>query len=272
MSAPETRLKAPKTPRNEEEEGKRENENQFDPLRSLSPLFLNLSESIEDLQTNLIQLDQVCQFLDGFNQSFSSYLYGLRMSFYTTEFEEGPDEESLRDKEEEEEEEQLRLKVEEEEKKRLNQMEDRFRVRTYEVADQSNMSGISQTREVSTKSHSFHHPQPSTSTSTSNRTSKLPRPFKSQSKAQQKQLMKSTEPIMTTLPIKFREQQPSRQEMEKVICLLFLNPHGLSLKQIVKLDPTLALHRARECATALVAAKQATKLNQDGLVYRLNQG
>lgn len=68
---------------------------------------------------------------------------------------------------------------------------------------------------------------------------------------------------MASLPLKFREQQPSRQEMERVICLLLLYPIGLPLKQIVKLEPSLALHRARECATALVAARQATKLNRD---------
>ncbi|EGG10035.1 uncharacterized protein MELLADRAFT_103364 [Melampsora larici-populina 98AG31] len=292
MSAPDTRLKAPKTPlkrisrnslraqalstsqANQPNPNLRSSEppESFkDPLKSISPLFSDLSDSIQDLHTNLIRLDQVCENLNGFNQSFSSYLYGLRMIYYTTDFDEAPDEigfKEFKKRKVEIEEMRLKLKLVEDEKKMSNSLDHhRFDqdVSGYEQADQSSTSGIAQNRDYS-KPHqpvqSTSH-QASGSGSGSRGPSQQPKSFKSQTKAQQKQLLRSTEPIMKTLPIKFREQQPSRSEMEKVICLLFLNPNGLSLKQVVKLDPTLALHRARECVTALVAAKQASKSNED---------
>lgn len=97
-----------------------------------------------------------------------------------------------------------------------------------------------------------------------------PKSYTQQSKAQQKQLLKFTESYLASLPIKYREQQPHRHEMELVIILLRLNLKGLLVKEIVKLEPTLAMHRARECATTLVAAKLATKINSpEGLLYKL---
>ncbi|KAG0147829.1 hypothetical protein CROQUDRAFT_132278 [Cronartium quercuum f. sp. fusiforme G11] len=237
-------------------------------LESLGPLFSDLAEAVSDLHMNLTNLDLVCQDLDGFNQAFSTYLYGLRMSHYTTGFDEAPDHESFefareRRKKAQQEEEEERRRVKEDEKVKLAEALERSQEASrFELADRSIASTSS--------SHQRGIPRPTSSittnlhgTSKPHTQSKSLKNFTNSTRAQQRQLIRSTEPILSTLPLKFREKQPSRQEMEKVICLLLIYPNGLGLKQIIKLEPTLALHRARECCTALVAAKQATKFNKD---------
>lgn len=81
--------------------------------------------------------------------------------------------------------------------------------------------------------------------------------------AQQKALLKWTSSILPSLPILFREKQPQRSEMEKVLILLRTHPNGLYVPDFTKLDSTLAAHRARECVNVLVAAKHAVKINKN---------
>ncbi|OAV91654.1 hypothetical protein PTTG_06504 [Puccinia triticina 1-1 BBBD Race 1] len=251
-------------------------------LEHLAPLFVDLSDAITDLHINLSNLDLVCQDLDGFNEAFSAFIYGLRVNSYVTDFEEAPKLQSFLDaqaRKEAERDERLREQAQQEARKRLEEsnsrqtdQEESFMTTEHSMATRSanqasTSSNPNQTRSTNQRGNINHGA--STSSSSAKITGPKPKNFTQASKSQQKQLLKFTEKIMSTLPLKFREQQPHRQEMELVISLLKLNPNGLLIKDIVKLEPTLAMHRARECATALVAAKKAAKLNKDGLLYKL---
>ncbi|KNZ59850.1 hypothetical protein VP01_1652g5 [Puccinia sorghi] len=232
-------------------------------LHHLAPLFADLSDAITDLHINLSNLDLVCQDLDGFNESFAAFIYGLRVNSYLTDFDQAPKLRSFKDA--------LAHK-------QMNQLEEQANKIQYENIHQNNNhqqeeSFISNDRSINNKPTNqpnnkiLTHQQLIGSTTTA--TGPKPKNYTQANKNQQKQLIKFTEKIMPALPLKFREQQPHRHEMELVIILLKLYPNGLLIKDIVKLEPTLAMHRARECATALVAAKKADKFNKDGLLYKL---
>ncbi|GAA5993356.1 hypothetical protein JCM5350_005232 [Sporobolomyces pararoseus] len=59
-------------------------------LTHLSPLFTELSNSVQDLVENCQNLSSVSKDLDLFNQGFASYLYGLRINGYTFDFKHPP--------------------------------------------------------------------------------------------------------------------------------------------------------------------------------------
>ncbi|EFP84285.1 uncharacterized protein PGTG_10663 [Puccinia graminis f. sp. tritici CRL 75-36-700-3] len=249
-------------------------------LEHLAPLFVDLSDAITDLHINLSNLDLVCQDLDGFNEAFSAFIYGLRVNSYVTDFDEAPKLKSFLDaqaRKEAEREERLREQAEKEARRQLeesksqrNEQEESFMTNEHSMTTRSaNQASTSSNPNQSRSANQRGNNNGSSTSSSSKIAGPKPKNFTQASKTQQKQLLKFTEKIMVTLPLKFREQQPHRQEMELVISILKLNPNGLLIKDIVKLEPTLAMHRARECATALVAAKKAVKLNKDGLLYKL---
>lgn len=64
----------------------REVEDGAEPLEHLFHVFAELSEGFEDLAVNFEALNAVCESLDSFNEGFASFLYGLRVNAYTTEF------------------------------------------------------------------------------------------------------------------------------------------------------------------------------------------
>lgn len=60
------------------------------PLDSFTPSFSELSDSLVDLDSNIQQIQRVHESLTSFNESFSSFLYGLQINAYTVEFNELP--------------------------------------------------------------------------------------------------------------------------------------------------------------------------------------
>jgi DASH complex subunit DAM1 len=56
------------------------------PLDALQPAFLELSESIADLETNFEHLQMMHHSLARFSESFASFLYGLNMNAFCVDF------------------------------------------------------------------------------------------------------------------------------------------------------------------------------------------
>lgn len=200
------------------------------------------------------------------------------MNAYITDFDEAPKLQSFRDAQARKEADRRRLQ-EQEEKEAKRKLEEQAQTHTVQQQDDQDYPGVTldqsiikrSTNQASTSEHSTRGQTNQKANSSSSKLvgQKSSRSFTQASKAQQKQLLKFSEQVMANLPLKYREKQPHRQEMELVISVLKLNPNGLLIKDIVKLEPTLAMHRARECVTALVAAKKAVKFNNEGLVYKL---
>ena len=59
-----------------------------DPLVHLTPLFAELADAAADLAGNLQGLEALQAKLEGFNEAFGGYLYGIRMNAYAVDFEE----------------------------------------------------------------------------------------------------------------------------------------------------------------------------------------
>lgn len=49
-----------------------------DPLAHLKPLLQETADALDVLADNFTALNQVNDYLDGFNESFASFLYGLK--------------------------------------------------------------------------------------------------------------------------------------------------------------------------------------------------
>lgn len=60
------------------------------PIDDLSSQFIELNDSLVDLDSNVQQVQQIHESLNGFNESFASFLYALQVNAYVTEFNEIP--------------------------------------------------------------------------------------------------------------------------------------------------------------------------------------
>jgi DASH complex subunit DAM1 len=60
------------------------------PLDSLEPAFAELSDALTDLNANFEQLQDMHNSLARFSESFSSFLYGLNMNAFCSEFPQAP--------------------------------------------------------------------------------------------------------------------------------------------------------------------------------------
>ncbi|KAI8443821.1 hypothetical protein BY996DRAFT_8191267 [Phakopsora pachyrhizi] len=259
-----------------------------EPLDNLSELFSDLADSVTDLSTNLLNLDRVCQDLDGFNHSFSSFLYGLRISSYVTEFEEAPKLDSfefskyLQRKKPQQDQDEFESYLSKNFKDLIPD-EANSTIRNESCIEASilqNSTAIHSTSSSKLQGEQLTSETRIKETDTLRKRSndkisdQIHKTFTKSSRLQQRQLLKFCEPILECLPIKFREQQPHRREMEFVISCLRLNSNssrGLQIKEIVRLEPSLALHRVRECCTTLFNSKKATKINTDaGISYKLS--
>ncbi len=65
------------------------------PLDNHVSLFRELNDSLGDLDLNFQNLQQVHESLSNFNESFSSFIYGLKMNAWCTEFGEAPTSENF---------------------------------------------------------------------------------------------------------------------------------------------------------------------------------
>ena len=56
------------------------------PLDSLEPQFAELSDSMADLEANLMHLQLMHESLSRFGESFAGFLYGLNMNAFVVDF------------------------------------------------------------------------------------------------------------------------------------------------------------------------------------------
>ncbi|KAL8757222.1 MAG: hypothetical protein Q9199_002369 [Rusavskia elegans] len=66
------------------------------PLDSLEPAFAEFSDSMADLEANLMHLQLMHESLSRFNENFASFLYGLNMNAFCVDFPEAPIPESFK--------------------------------------------------------------------------------------------------------------------------------------------------------------------------------
>ncbi|KAI1620362.1 essential mitotic spindle pole protein DAM1 [Exophiala viscosa] len=66
------------------------------PLDAFEPQFAELSDSIADLEANLMHLQLMHESLSRFGESFASFLYGLNMNAFVVDFPEAPIPESIK--------------------------------------------------------------------------------------------------------------------------------------------------------------------------------
>ena len=60
--------------------------NNHQPLESLEPAFAELSDSMADLEANLMHMQLMHESLARFSESFASFLYGLNMNAFCVDF------------------------------------------------------------------------------------------------------------------------------------------------------------------------------------------
>lgn len=58
----------------------------FAPLEAFEPSFAELSDSMADLELNFMNLQVLNDSLARFSENFASFLYGLNMNAFTTDF------------------------------------------------------------------------------------------------------------------------------------------------------------------------------------------
>ena len=66
------------------------------PLEQLEPAFAEFSDSMADLEANMMHLQLLHESIARFNENFASFLYGLNMSAFCVDFPEAPSAESFR--------------------------------------------------------------------------------------------------------------------------------------------------------------------------------
>ncbi|KAB5542410.1 DASH complex subunit Dam1-domain-containing protein [Coniochaeta sp. 2T2.1] len=66
------------------------------PLNTFEPAFAELSDSMADLENNMMHFQLMHESLARFSESFASFLYGLNMNAFCVDFPEGPVAESFK--------------------------------------------------------------------------------------------------------------------------------------------------------------------------------
>lgn len=66
------------------------------PLDILEPAFAEFSDSMADLEANMMHLQLLQESLNRFNENFGAFLYGLNMNAFTVDFTEAPGVESFK--------------------------------------------------------------------------------------------------------------------------------------------------------------------------------
>ncbi|ETS06878.1 hypothetical protein M419DRAFT_56240, partial [Trichoderma reesei RUT C-30] len=66
------------------------------PLKRLEPMFAELSDSMADLEANMMHFQLIDESLARFGESFASFLYGLNMNAFCVDFPECPIPQSFR--------------------------------------------------------------------------------------------------------------------------------------------------------------------------------
>ncbi|CAG8450964.1 5270_t:CDS:2 [Paraglomus occultum] len=89
------------------------------------------------------------------------------------------------------------------------------------------------------------------------------------SKSRAMNIKKFVTRLTNGLPLKYREQQPHRNNMELMVKLLVTNPEGLYMQEFVR-QTMMPRVRCNEYLNALVHAKEVVKINRKGQLFRLD--
>ncbi|SDA01324.1 BZ3500_MvSof-1268-A1-R1_Chr10-1g02581 [Microbotryum saponariae] len=246
------------------------------PLQHLAPVFAELADSLSDLAGNLRELDKSNDHLDGFNTAFASYLYGLRITAYTADFNEklipsafssfqAPALDSFKQAEE----------------RRPPSPQPHPDYSSPPQSPHTNHDQQDDTFITNASQHSFVDQNPAkisgrggrggaTSTKGSTRGGARVGGGRTMTKKQREEMNAFADLLIQSLPLKYREQQPLRGETEKVIHALREYPNGLSMVEAQR-TTGVATHRVNDAMTALVRVKFVVKVHQQGAtVFRLD--
>ncbi|KAK6537949.1 DASH complex subunit dam1 [Orbilia ellipsospora] len=72
----------------------------FAPIESITPFFAELEDGLNILHDNLLQLQQIHENINKFNENFSAMIYGMEMNAFCVDFPEAPIPDSFRREEE----------------------------------------------------------------------------------------------------------------------------------------------------------------------------
>ncbi|SGY19440.1 BQ5605_C014g07648 [Microbotryum silenes-dioicae] len=235
------------------------------PLQHLAPVFAELADSLSDLTGNLRELDKSNDHLDGFNTAFASYLYGLRITAYTADFNEAPALDSFKQAEE----------------RRPPSPQPHQDYSSPPQSPHTNHDQQDDTFITNASQHSFVNQNPvkisgrggrggATLTRGTTRGGARVGGRRAMTKKQREEMNAFADHLIQSLPLKYREQQPLRAETEKVIHALREHPNGLSMVDAQR-TTGVANHRVNDAMTALVRVKFVVKVHQQGAtVFRLD--
>ncbi|SCV73965.1 BQ2448_6395 [Microbotryum intermedium] len=249
------------------------------PLQHLSQVFAELADSLSDLAGNLSELDKSNDHLDGFNHAFASYLYGLRITAYTADFNE----------------------VRRNDQRGVTSLfSDRSSPSLVQAPTRVNFDLAVMRRPASPPSHFDYPGHPHSPTQSPHRTHDQDDTFmanasqhsfvdqaaaktstqggrggststrgntrggaklggRTMTKKQREEMNAFAGLLIQSLPLKYREQQPLRGETEKVIHALRQHADGLSMVEMQK-TTGVATHRVNDALTALVRVKSVLKV------------
>ncbi|CAG8601873.1 8659_t:CDS:2 [Paraglomus brasilianum] len=203
--------------------------NNVTPLDILEGQLAGLADAFTGLQAKFENLQEVHETFLTFNQSFSAFLYGIKMNAHCVEFPEAPSAESFQ-----------------------------------HVAQKTEIECDISDEEASSQKEEQKPPQPSQS-KVKPKSKQLIQPSKSRAMNIKKFITR----LMNGLPLKYREQQPHRNNMELMVKLLVTNPEGLYMQEFVR-QTTMPRVRCNEYLNALVHAKEVVKINRKGQLFRLD--
>jgi len=218
-------------------------------LESLAPQFQDLSEAMAELAEHYKDEDLLCSQLDSFNQSFSAFLYGLKMNAYTSDFKDIASSVSFE-----------MAKAREEQVPATNspsrdtERQAQHQLRTQDGNMTFNTDGGSESGDAA-------------------EIAAMPEkkaPVIQKKKWTKKMLIAFADSVMNTLPLEYREKPQHRREMELVLYELRTHPIGLHVTELARLQPTLPSNRINLALLALVKAKQCIRSNNNGVLYKLD--
>ncbi|KAM0790045.1 hypothetical protein ACM66B_005373 [Microbotryomycetes sp. NB124-2] len=239
------------------------------PLQHLSQLFAELADSVSDLTVKLEDLACINNDLDGFNQAFASYLYGLRINAYTADFLEAP----------------TKLNFELAAQRQPTspqfvplQQQDDTQNDNDSSPPGSPSASIAHNMTMDSE-HSFAPAIMSTrgggNVGAAARGRGRGRGGKIgggtvMTKKKKEELAAFSDSIIQLMPIKFREDPERRAEVDKVINVLRKNPVGLCMSDFGN-EIRVPTHRINDSLTALVRAKVVLKIFSGGVTtYRFD--
>ncbi|GAA6063173.1 hypothetical protein JCM10212_005018 [Sporobolomyces blumeae] len=273
------------------------------PLSHLSPVFLELAQSVQDFVVNCQDAHLVADGLDRFNEAFAAYLYGLRTNSYTVDFVHAP--EKLGFQLAHERREAAALALNDQRGDRHDDDTDDDNVDRERVSSPprspTGRSGphggddrtVGETTFMTNDDQSFSHPSSAAATRTTGaggttrtrggstttsgiargRGRGMARGAGVVTKRRKDEMAALADPVFPLLPINIRENR--RTECEKVLWTLKENPEGLGLADLTKhlaSPPAIPQVRINEVLLAFVRAKVATKTLVKGVnLYRLDE-